>query len=429
MFGSLRVTALQLRAHDRTAFVHSLDSILDDARRASVNCDLLVLPEATFPAYVIGRLPVEEAEIRSAVERLRDIAAAAKCVIVAGTVAQANGRLRNGALVIDADGSLVGRTDKLFLWHFDRHWFDAGDRVEPVTTSAGRLGVLICADGRLPTIARTLVDRGAEILVMPTAWVTSGRDPNALENVQADLLARVRAFENRVPFVAANKCGSELGMVAYCGKSQIVDSTGEILAIAGEREPGRVNASIALAGERPRRTRVEHPPAPARCTVPLRLAISYEPLPTDIDERLELLDDAYAIAPNDPARAAALARAVPVASVDDDVVADPGGLVPYRRAGYGLICWSTGIGEPWSVRLARARALELRLFLVVFDAALRRAFAVDPDGTIVAGTFDGFRIASFLFDPRKVMETSVAPGTDIAAGLERIEAIAADARR
>ena len=72
---------------------------------------------------------------------------------------------------------------------------------------------------------------------MPTAWVTSGRDPTSLENVQADLLGRVRAYENRVPFVAANKCGSELGMVAYCGKSQIVDSRGEIVALANQHRP------------------------------------------------------------------------------------------------------------------------------------------------------------------------------------------------
>ena len=62
---------------------------------------------------------------------------------------------------------------------------------------------------------------------MPTAWVTSGRDPGALENVQADLLARVRAYENGVPFVAANKCGVELGIALYCGKSQIVDEAAE----------------------------------------------------------------------------------------------------------------------------------------------------------------------------------------------------------
>ena len=89
----------------------------------------------------------------------------------------------------------------------------------------------------------------------------------------------------------------------------------------------------------------------------------------------------------------------------DDLVLDPAGLVAYRRAGYSLICWSTDLGAPWSERLARARALELRLYMIVFDSSLCRAFAVDPDGTIVAGTFDGYQLASFSFDPRKTAET------------------------
>jgi hypothetical protein len=103
-------------------------------------------------------------------------------------------------------------------------------------------------------------------------------------------------------------------------------------------------------------------------------------------------------------------------------------LVAYRRAGYALICWTTQLGAPWSERLARARALELRLYVVVFDRSMRRAFAVDPDGAVVAGTFDGYRLASFAFDPRKTAETLVAPGSDLSEGLERVAGIIDDPR-
>jgi len=330
-------------------------------------------------------------------------------------------------VVIDADGSLAGRTDKLFLWHFDRRWFEDGQSLAPIGTKIGTLGVLICADGRLPTISRALVDRGAELLVMPTAWVTSGRDPQALENVQADLLARVRAYENRVPFVAANKCGSELNMVAYCGKSQIVAGNGEIVALGNEREAEILRAVVTLDGGRPSRVGTAHPPLRQNYpAAPLRLAISYEPLPADIDERLDLLDDAFAISATDAGRLELLDRVIPSLPVDDRTVLDPGGLVPYRRAGYGLFCWTSEIGPPWLERIARARAVELRVYLVVFDRAAQRAFAVDPDGAIVAGTFAQYRLASFTFDPRKTGEMLVAPGTDVAEGLARVEAIVAD---
>ncbi len=288
------------------------------------------------------------------------------------------------------------------------------------STAAGPLGVLVCADGRLPTIARTLVDRGARVLVMPTAWVTSGRNPDGLENVQADLLARVRAYENRVPFVAANKCGSELGMVAYCGKSQIVDERGEPIAVAGEREQTAIFGTLAPPSEKPFRTTPATPPPAARFEGVARIAVSCDALPADVAHRLELLDDACALAPGE---VVTCATAPAVAAVSDDEIADPAGLIAYRRAGYSLLAWTTHRSDPWVERLARARALELRLYLAVFDRSLGRAFAVDPDGAVIAGTFDGYRLASFTLDSRKTADTTVAPGSDVVEGLDRVAAI------
>lgn len=417
------VAALQLQAHDRTDFPRRADAVLDAARDAAREADLVVLPEATIPAYVLGHDPVDPREVEHAVNALRKIAAETKTVFVAGAAVVRDGKPRNGALVIEADGTIAGRADKLFLWHFDRRWFAAGEELAPVQTSLGKLGVFVCADGRIPTIARALVDRGALALVMPTAWVTSGRDEHALENVQADLLARVRAYENGVPFVAANKCGVELGMVAYCGKSQIVDAGGEVVAIAAERSPQIVRAKLTFERREPHRVRLAAPPQRRSATRSFRIAISFEALPGDVDRRLQWLDDDFAIAPADGERLATLDRAIPTAAVADETALDPGGLVPYRRAGYALICWTSELQPPWLERLARARALELRLYVVVFDRVGRRAFAVDPDGTIVAGTFGDYLLASFGFDPRKVEESAVAPATDVRHGLERVAKI------
>lgn len=412
----LRVAALQLHAHDRSDFANALDDIVRATREAANTADLVVLPEGTLPAYVIGQTPINADEIRRAVETLCVIARETSTVIVIGIAAANDERMpSNGALAIDADGTLAGQTDKLFLWHFDRRWFAPGTSIAPVPTAVGALGLLVCADGRLPTIARALVDRGASLLVMPTAWVTSGRNPEFLENVQADLLARVRAFENNVPFVAANKCGAELGMVAYCGKSQILDAHGEPLAIASERDPQTLHATLDIQTPRPYRVAPAEPAQYERTALRAsRIAISYHPLPSDIEERLQMLDDDFAIAPE---------RALNAPRIDDATALDPGGCVPYRMAGYPLLVWDSHLDAPWLERIARARALELRLYIVVFDNMQRRALAVDPDGTIVAGTFGDFRIASFLFDPRKTSETTVAPGTDVQAGLERIAAI------
>jgi predicted amidohydrolase len=421
MSRSIRVAAVQLRAHARADFDSSIDAIVESVANAAAHADLVVLPEGTLPAYVLEHDDVDEASITAAISRFASIAQASRCAIVAGAAMRSGGALRNAAVVIDVDGRLAGRADKVFLWHFDRRWFAPGETISPVRTAIGALGVMICADGRISTIARTLVDRGAELLVMPTAWVTSGRNPHDLENVQADLLARVRARENRVPFVAANKCGVEAGCVAYCGKSQIVDALGNVVAIAAEREPEIVRASVG-PGESVRRSTLPAPPSRDSHAAPLRVAFAAGERGIDIARAMRFLGATVAVTPE--RGIGAIDAAIPTVAVGDDDVYDPGVLTAYRRAGYRAFVWTCSGHPEWWESFARARALELRLYAIVFEPGGRRAFAVDPDGAVVAGTFDEFRLAMFSLDPRRTAETTVAPETDVLEGFERAAAIA-----
>jgi predicted amidohydrolase len=214
---------------------------------------LVVVPEGTVPAYVIGAEPVDPQQLEDAAQDVMRIAAATGATIVYGAARPAGDGVANSAYVVTGDG-IVGFADKCFLWHFDRRWFHAGEALQPVDTPLGRLGVFVCADGRIPTIAATLVARGAEILVVPTAWVSSGRDAEALENIQADLMISVRARENGVPLVAANKVGVEARSVAYCGKSQLVAADGTIVALGPSHRTR--NARDRAADSAPQR----HPP-------------------------------------------------------------------------------------------------------------------------------------------------------------------------
>lgn len=420
---SLRVAALQLRAHDRAQFAATFSAIERHVDRICADADLVVLPEGTLPGYVLDDASIDDADVERALDALRAIAASKRAVIVAGAAVREGGRLYNAGVVIDRDGSVAGRADKVFLWHFDRRWFAAGTKIAPVDTSVGRLGVLICADGRMPGIARALVDAGAELLVMPTAWVSSGRDPHVLENPIADLLGRIRAYENGVPFVAADKCGVEREMVLYCGKSQIVAADGSLLALAGEREEEDLVAGIEIAPAVPHRAhlaRLATRHAPVSGT--FRLAVSAQPPPADVAQRMETLEAEYLLAPEAAREQARLDAAVPLAIVDDAIVRDPTGLGAYRRAGYRLAVWTTRTDE-WTVRLARARAGENRIYVVAIDRAAGRAFVVDPDYTVVCGTFEGYRIATCTVDLAKTAQTVVVPGTDVAEGLERVAAM------
>lgn len=384
---------------------------------ASGGAKLVVLPEGTLPAYVLGPERFEASEIAEAIEACAQLARELQIVLVAGAARAEGDRVFNSALVFDTNGSLAGSADKHFLWHFDRQWFARGERLQPIHTSLGVLGVLICADGRIPTIARALVDKGAEVLVMPTAWVTSGRDAAHLENIQADLLARVRARENGVPFIAANKCGVELRSVAYCGKSQIIQADGSITAIASETNPEIIADEIELGSRQPLRSRATLPEPNSSgngAAQPLRIAITAHEGHARDEDLMRILEADVLIAPE-------IARS-DSQTFADDVVFDPGGLAAHRLAGMDVATWRTAQDDGWQVLFARARAVELRIYVIVLDIKGRRAYAVDPDGAIVCGTYDGYEIAHFTYDPARTRQTYVAPGTDVREGLERAHA-------
>jgi len=414
------VALLQLRAHDRGDFTKRWPEIRAQvAAAADAGTELIVLPEGTVPAYVIGEQRVDPELLEAAARDLIAIAAGSEATIVYGGGRYDGERYFNAALVV-TPGGIVGSADKCFLWHFDRRWFTAGETLQPVNTPAGRLGIMICADGRIPTIAATLVDRGAEILVVPTAWVSSGRDVQQRENLQADLMINVRAFENGVPLVAANKVGVEARSVAYCGKSAIVAADGSFVARADQDGETTLRGTVAIG-----------PPFLARAEIPL-VRRGSEPSSLRDGARIAIA------ARHDPALHALAATAdaevivdphvhtpcADVAVVQDEAVLDPRALVGPRLAGVRLFVWHASIAARWVVALARTRAAELRAYVVVLDTLDRRAFAVDPDGTIVCGTFAGFDVAAFSFDRARTEQWNVAPHTDVRAALERVERIA-----
>jgi len=410
------VAAVQTRAHDRAVFAERWPALLARiAAAAESGARLIVVPEGTVPAYVIGTAPVDASQLESAAQDVIAVAARTGATIVYGGARAGEHGLANSAYVVTPAG-IAGFADKCFLWHFDRRWFTAGSALEPIDTPVGRLGIFICADGRIPTIPSTLAARGAQILVVPTAWVTSGRDPHALENLQADLMIAVRARENGLPLVVANKVGVEARSVAYCGKSQIVAADGTVVALAPQDAEATLHGTVAIGA--PIVERAPEPPGVTRrAGEPLadmvRIAIA-----SDADEQLRALaataDAGLVIGPH------ALPASDDVAVVDDEAMLDPRALVAPRLAGVRLFVWRASIDAPWVVPFARTRAAELRAYVVVFDSPRKRAFAVDPDGVVVCGTFGDFELAAFAFDRARTDAWRVAPATDVREGLMRV---------
>ncbi|GAC1521723.1 MAG: hypothetical protein NVS2B8_02040 [Vulcanimicrobiaceae bacterium] len=410
---------MQVGAHDRDDFERAWPQIVARVDEAGERgAKLIVLPEGTVPAYVLGDEPVAQALLDNAAADIARVARRFHAVVVYGGAKIVSDRTYNAAIAIGPGGDELGFAAKQFLWHFDRRWYAAGDTLAPIATPVGRLGLLVCADGRIPTIAATLCDRGAELLVMPTAWVTSGRSPRAFENVQADFMAAVRARENGVPFVAANKVGVERGSVAYCGKSAIFASDGATIARGDESRVRIAFTPRTTAADLARLARYA-----GEADADVLLAPAIDPAPaapgddvaSEVGARVVRVEDRDAVLHLGSLR---------LASVRAQTLRSPRALASARLAGVDAFVWFADGDSEWDVAFARTRAAELRAYVVVFVDA-RRAYVVDPDGLVAAGTFGDYALASFGYEPTRTAATQVAPSTDVLEGLRLAETIAA----
>lgn len=233
-----RIGLCQLPAHDIERAEENLQAILealDDA--ADAGAQLVVLPECSYPAYYLrDKNPWERAEVRDYFELLSLLSHKAERhgYWLAAGVARCtdSGELRNSAMLFGPDGEPHGHYDKSFLWHFDSDWFTPGREFPVWDLGFAKVGALICADGRMPEIARSLALNGAEVILDLTAWVSSGRNPAALTNPQVEYFMPVRAQENGVWIAAADKWGEEAGSIVYAGRSCVINPLGETVAIA-----------------------------------------------------------------------------------------------------------------------------------------------------------------------------------------------------
>jgi predicted amidohydrolase len=131
----------------------------------------------------------------------------------------AAGKVFNSGILFDRSGNICLRYQKQFLATHDQNWFSFGECGNPVVdTDLGRLGLLICFDGRIPEIARSLALQGAEVLVDMA---------NFFAMDQAEMWGPARAYENGVWLVAATKAGYERS-IYYPGGSMIVDPRGRV---------------------------------------------------------------------------------------------------------------------------------------------------------------------------------------------------------
>ncbi|PLZ00645.1 carbon-nitrogen hydrolase family protein [Burkholderia sp. WAC0059] len=202
--------------------------------------ELVVFPECMNSGYLFDSADhcLQLAEPLDGVycEALRALCREHGIFIASGfTERGADGRAYNTALLFDRQGELICHYQKQFLATHDQNWFEVGTKGNPVVeTELGRIGLLICFDGRIPEIARCLAAQGAEVILDMA---------NFFAMDQAEMWVPARAYENGVWFVAATKAGVERS-IYYPGGSMIVSPDGVVQAKIPYDTHGVVSADI-----------------------------------------------------------------------------------------------------------------------------------------------------------------------------------------
>jgi len=170
------------------------------------------------------------------------------------------GLYHNTAVVFEKDGSIAGIYRKMHIpddpAYYEKFYFTPGDLgFEPIQTSVGKLGVLVCWDQWYPEAARLMALAGAEILIYPTAIGYESSDPDDEKKRQLEawmISQRGHAVANGIPVIAVNRTGFEADPsgqtngITFWGNSFVAGPQGELLAVAPESEDANLIVEIDL---------------------------------------------------------------------------------------------------------------------------------------------------------------------------------------
>lgn len=237
-----QMTTSQSKAENLTKALHYM------AKAEAAGADIVVFPE-TYMAYIPAASNTSYASIAEPLNGpfVSALAAEAKRLglhVVCGVYESEpsdKSRAWNTIVMLDDTGKLIHSYRKTHLYdafaYQESKSIIASDNPLRVTkTRFGTIGLQVCYELRFPEISRELVLQGAEVLIVPTAWVAG---PMKEEHFLS--LVKARALENTVFACAADQVGN-----IYAGRSVIYDPMGVTLASIGETE-GLITAELDMA--------------------------------------------------------------------------------------------------------------------------------------------------------------------------------------
>ncbi|MBL7225552.1 MAG: carbon-nitrogen family hydrolase [Desulfobacteraceae bacterium] len=228
----MRVASIQMGMVEGDK-ARTIDKAVENIRLAR-DADLILLPELWNIGFMSFDRYLPEAEDKNGptLTKLRELAREVESYLHAGSfVEEEEGKYYNSSYLISPQGEILDNYRKLHLFGYnsrETQILNRGDEVVVAKTPLGNFGLATCYDLRFPELFRRMVERGAEVFLICSAWPYPRLEHWIMLN-------RVRALENQCFLVSANSTGQNMGTI-FVGHSMVVDPWGVILSSGGDDE-------------------------------------------------------------------------------------------------------------------------------------------------------------------------------------------------
>ena len=229
----MKVASVQLEIRDQETKedrIQRAEIMLDHLKGQ----DLIIMPEIWATGYFSFDRYIEESEEMngSFVQRFASKAKELGSYLFAGSFVEKNqGRYYNTSVLFDPTGKMLGTYRKVHLFRYgsaEGKILTRGEQPTVLETDFGKVGLSTCYDLRFPKLYREEVDRGAEFLLVTSAWPHQRLEHWKLFNA-------ARALENQC-FLISSNCVGTTRNVLMGGHSQVVDPWGIVVASGGDHE-------------------------------------------------------------------------------------------------------------------------------------------------------------------------------------------------
>lgn len=262
---TINVALVQQQMH--SDYRTNLDDSLEQIQAATKNgAELVVLCELHSSLYFCQQKSSQYFDLAQTIPGplTSELSEAAKQnnIVLIGSVFEkrTEGLYHNTVVVFERDGSIAGSYRKMHIpddpGYYEKYYFAQGDQgFNPIQTSLGKLGVMVCWDQWFPEAARLMALAGAQLLIYPSAIGWDPRDDQKEQQRQFNAWQTIQqshAIANNLPLICTNRVGHEKDPseqsegIAFWGQSFVTDTMGEIVTQASSKNAEIIETTIDL---------------------------------------------------------------------------------------------------------------------------------------------------------------------------------------